>query len=91
MASVLWSENPEEDRAGTEGPDAADVDDSFATRRLRRWLKGMFGGSAKPPVRDSGPEEGARGNREAAKPPVRDSGPEEGARGNREVSPTKEP
>ena len=41
----------------------------------------------KAPVRDSGPVEGARGNREAAERPVRDSGPVEGARGNREVPP----
>jgi small subunit ribosomal protein S3 len=47
--------------------------------------------AAQPPVRDSGPAEGARGNREAppaAEPPVRDSGPVEGAQGNQEVPPT---
>jgi small subunit ribosomal protein S3 len=50
---------------------------------------------AESPVRDSGPVEGARGNREVppaaaesqAESPVRDSGPVEGARGNREVPP----
>ena len=49
--------------------------------------------SAEPPVRASGPVEGARGNREvppagadaSAEPPVRASGPVEGARGNREA------
>jgi hypothetical protein len=48
--SVLWSETPDE--AGDEGerPEAAEVDESFATRRLRRWLKGMFGGAAEPKV-----------------------------------------
>jgi hypothetical protein len=43
--SVLWAETPDED--GEEAPDSeahGDVDDSFAARRLRRWLKGMFGG-----------------------------------------------
>jgi hypothetical protein len=42
--SVLWAEPPEEE-AGDDGDDAvAHVDESFAARRLRRWLKGMFGG-----------------------------------------------
>jgi hypothetical protein len=41
--SVLWAETPDED--GADLPEAeAHVDDSFAARRLRRWLKGMFGG-----------------------------------------------
>ena len=48
--SVLWSETPsdedwdEADKTEADG----DVDESFAARRLRRWLKGMFGG--KPPA-----------------------------------------
>jgi hypothetical protein len=62
MASVLWSEGPEENRAESERPDAAEVDDSFAQRRLRRWIKGMFGGTPK--------EEDDRGNQEA--PPTED-------------------
>jgi hypothetical protein len=44
--SVLWAEPPEEE-TGDDGEDAVghgDVDESFAARRLRRWLKGMFGG-----------------------------------------------
>jgi hypothetical protein len=44
--SVLWAEPPEEESAD-DGADAVahgDVDESFAARRLRRWLKGMFGG-----------------------------------------------
>jgi len=48
--SVLWAEAPEGDE-NEDGPDCeahGDVDDSFAARRLRRWLKGMFGGPAKP-------------------------------------------
>jgi hypothetical protein len=43
--SVLWSETPDETGEDAEGPEAADVDESFATRRLRRWIKGMFGGT----------------------------------------------
>jgi hypothetical protein len=44
--SVLWAEIPE-DGDGEEAADYeahGDVDDTFAARRLRRWLKGMFGG-----------------------------------------------
>jgi hypothetical protein len=43
--SVLWAETPDDDR--DESPDAdveADVDETFAARRLRRWIRGMFGG-----------------------------------------------
>jgi hypothetical protein len=61
--SVLWAETPDED--GEEAPESeahGDVDESFAARRLRRWIKGMFGGEAARP--QSGPVEGARGNRE---------------------------
>ena len=69
--SVLWAEAPDEDGADTAEPAAeGEVDDSFAARRLRRWLKGMFGGTAKRPVRDSGPVEGDRGNRDV--PPTAD-------------------
>jgi hypothetical protein len=46
--SVLWSETPDETGEDAEGPEAADVDESFATRRLRRWIKGMFGGQPEP-------------------------------------------
>jgi hypothetical protein len=59
-ASVLWAETPDEDRGEDTAADRdaeAHIDESFAARRLRRWLKGMFGG--KPPA------EGARGNQEA--------------------------
>lgn len=62
MASVLWSETPDHDRDESERPDAAEVDDSFAERRLRRWIKGMFGGK---------PKEDDRGNQEA--PPTEDT------------------
>jgi hypothetical protein len=47
--SVLWVEPPDADR--DEAPDCeahGAVDDSFAARRLRRWIKGMFGGEPKP-------------------------------------------
>ena len=56
--SLLWAEVPE-DGDGDEAPESeahGDVDDSFAARRLRRWLKGMFGG--KPAA--AGPEEPGR-------------------------------
>jgi hypothetical protein len=52
--SVLWAEAPDED-GGDDTPESeahGDVDDSFAARRLRRWIKGMFGGkpaAAEPP------------------------------------------
>jgi hypothetical protein len=46
--SVLWAETPDDEReeAETEGHGA--VDESFAVRRLRRWLRGMFGGRREP-------------------------------------------
>jgi hypothetical protein len=78
--SVLWAEIPDEDRNEAEETEAhGAVDESFSARRLRRWLGGMFGGTtadepepaAKRPVRDSGPVEGDRGNREA--PPTHNS------------------
>jgi hypothetical protein len=47
--SVLWAETPDEDREEAPESEAhGDVDDSFAARRLRRWIKGMFGGEPKP-------------------------------------------
>ena len=53
--TVLWAEIPDEDGDGDDRPDCeahGDVDDTFAARRLSRWLKGMFGGK---------PGEGASG------------------------------
>jgi hypothetical protein len=48
---VVWAESPDEDREDDASVEAhSDVDDSFAARRLRRWLKGMFGG--KPPAQE---------------------------------------
>ena len=48
--SLLWAEVPDED-GGDEAPESeahGDVDESFAARRLRRWIKGMFGGPQRP-------------------------------------------
>jgi hypothetical protein len=48
--SVLWA-----DASDDEGDEADDteahgaVDETFAARRLRRWLKGMFGGRSESP------------------------------------------
>jgi hypothetical protein len=54
--SLLWAEAPDEDGdAAAEDNVEADVDDSFAARRLRRWIRGMFGG---PPAAE--PEEPGR-------------------------------
>ena len=56
-ASVLWAETPDED--ADEAPESeahGEVDESFAARRLRRWLRGMFGGG--PPNPDAGEPEG---------------------------------
>ena len=75
-SSVLWAETPDNDRDDAPEAEAhGDVDDSFAARRLRRWLKGMFGGTpAAEPVPGG----------EAARPR---SGPVEGASGEPEGSP----
>jgi hypothetical protein len=59
--SVLWADTPDEDGDDEISPDAeahGDVDDTFAARRLRRWLKGMFGGkpAAEPEEPDREPE-----------------------------------
>ena len=47
--SVLWAETPDDEREETAETEAhGAVDESFAARRLRRWLAGMFGGTAAP-------------------------------------------
>jgi hypothetical protein len=47
--AVVWAEAPDEDGGDATQPEKpGEVDDSFAARRLRRWLKGMFGGQPKP-------------------------------------------
>jgi hypothetical protein len=56
--SLLWAEAPDDDDADTPDAEAhGDVDDTFAARRLRRWIKGMFGGEPKPAAE---PEEPGR-------------------------------
>jgi hypothetical protein len=45
MGGVVWAEAPDDD--GDEAADTeahGEVDETFASRRLRRWLQGMFGG-----------------------------------------------
>jgi hypothetical protein len=67
--AVVWAEAPDEDGGDATQPDEpGEVDDSFAARRLRRWLKGMFGGqpAAERPAPDSGPGEGAPGEPEGS-------------------------
>jgi len=57
-ASVVWA-----DASDDEGDDADDteahgaVDETFAERRLRRWLKGMFGGRLEQPDEPADREE----------------------------------
>jgi hypothetical protein len=48
--SVLWAEAPDDDgREEASEPDTqAHVDETFAARRLQRWIKGMFGGKPAP-------------------------------------------
>jgi hypothetical protein len=56
--SVVWAQPPEEkqDDAG-ETDTHGQVDESFAARRLRRWLRGMFGGERERP-QDEADKEG---------------------------------
>jgi hypothetical protein len=75
--AVLCAETPDEQHEEQPESEAhGQVDDSFAARRLRRWLRGMFGG--KPPAGESDP------GGEAARPR---SGPGEGDPGEPEGSP----
>ena len=61
--AVLWAETPDDNREETPEAEAhGEVDESFAARRLRRWIKGMVGGAAKRP------DEETRGNPEAPPP-----------------------
>jgi hypothetical protein len=47
--SLLWAETPDDERGETGDTEAhGAVDESFAARRLRRWIKGMFGGEPEP-------------------------------------------
>jgi hypothetical protein len=46
---MLWAETPEDDGDESDETEAhGEVDESFAVRRLRRWLTGMFGGAPEP-------------------------------------------
>jgi hypothetical protein len=56
MGGVVWTEIPEDGDEADETEAHGAVDDTFATRRLRRWLKGMFGGAPaeeQPPDRET--------------------------------------
>jgi hypothetical protein len=60
-SSVLWAEAPDDDDGAEQAPESeahGDVDESFAARRLRRWIRGMFGGGEKRPAAE--PEEPGR-------------------------------
>jgi hypothetical protein len=49
MCAVLWAETPDDDRDEAAETEAhGEVDETFATRRLSRWLRGMFGGGRAP-------------------------------------------
>jgi hypothetical protein len=56
MGGVVWAETPEDDRGDAAETEAhGEVDETFASRRLKRWLRGMFGGgpgTEKPPEDD---------------------------------------
>jgi hypothetical protein len=47
--AVTWAEASDENEETTETEAHGEVDETFASRRLRRWLRGMFGGGTKPP------------------------------------------
>ncbi|TML61715.1 MAG: hypothetical protein E6G18_02625 [Actinobacteria bacterium] len=53
MGAVVWAESSDDDRVEPAETEAhGEVDETFASRRLRRWLRGMFGGGhalEKPP------------------------------------------
>jgi hypothetical protein len=55
--SVVWTKVPEDEAGDGEETEAhGAVDETFAARRLRRWLKGMFGGDPAadgPPGRET--------------------------------------
>jgi hypothetical protein len=44
MGAVFWAEAPEDDGDEAETEAHGEVDETFAARRLKRWLSGMFGG-----------------------------------------------
>jgi hypothetical protein len=54
MGAVVWAEAPEDEWDDAETEAHGEVDKTFASRKLKRWLKGMFGGGQgiKPPSDD---------------------------------------
>lgn len=47
MGAVVWAEATDDGRDEAGDTEAhGSVDETFASRRLRRWLSGMFGGQA---------------------------------------------
>jgi hypothetical protein len=47
MGALLWAEaNDDPPDEGPETEAHGEIDETFATRRLGRWLRGMFGGKA---------------------------------------------
>jgi hypothetical protein len=54
MGAVFWAEVPEDEGDEAETEAHGEVDETFASRKLRRWLKGMFGGGqgSEPPPED---------------------------------------
>jgi hypothetical protein len=49
MGAVVWAETPDDDRDPAADTEAhGEVDETFASRRLQRWLRGMFGGGRAP-------------------------------------------
>jgi hypothetical protein len=48
MGAVFWAEAPKDDGDEAETEAQGEVDETFASRKLRRWLKGMFGGGPAP-------------------------------------------
>jgi hypothetical protein len=52
MGAVVWAEGPKDDGDEADTEAHGEVDQTFASRKLKRWLKGMFGGgptATKPP------------------------------------------
>jgi hypothetical protein len=73
MGAVVWAEAPEDDADETETEAPGEVDQTFASRKLRRWLKGMFGG-ARPPSRLTTSRNASRSCDETARRPSRRTG-----------------
>ena len=47
MDAAVWAETPEDDKDDALEIEAhGKLDETCASRKLRRWLKGMFGGGA---------------------------------------------